>query len=553
MSSSHSAPTTDQVSGGSVVYEERVPQNGTTVNISPRATRCRYRLVDCAQFRDKEIIRILEFSEFPPIAYTAISYVWRGNKLKDQSSRVFTVKGAEDADPIGVDALKHACAAAIQRNTNFLWLDRLCIIQTVEEDKSWQIRQMYEVYKRCTHCIVLPGGLGRLVSLGEETDWAQRAWTLQEALAPPHVSVLFAWKLGSGNCPAGDQAYDGSHWIDEVAPKVSALAPLAAILNGCVIGHIDFDRRMYFDRGGSGGTPIHTRIFGSAESSNARALAAAMSEVQEPHIVWQCALMRTSSRPVDMVLSIMGVFGVTLDPVRFKKATRLEATIALAKEILKKGGSASWLGAAIRLPPCKLLSTFPIFPSTHVAGRALFHLEDGAIVDAASMVDGEYHNDLPLKRSMPTGKMDDDGYLTFSSLAIPLSSSNADQDTLSRIQDISGATWYLPSPTAPSQSFVPSGYAVCIGWFQKYYPFGSLANGVSIKAMVIQEHAPERFHVSSYLVFDSRLRSWIQRAWKEQKFCVGGSGPETIAPQNQSINPWYSPRLAMLNGKDYYC
>ena len=78
--------------------------------------------------------------------------------------------------------------------------------------------------------------------------------------------------------------------------------------------------------------------------------------------------MRTSSRPVDMVFSIMGLFGVILDPNMFEAENRIGATVALAKEILRKGGRASWLGMSFRLPPCSMLYTSPVFAETSVSG-----------------------------------------------------------------------------------------------------------------------------------------------------------------------------------------
>ncbi len=66
-----------------------------------------------------------------------------------------------------------------------------------------------------------------------------------------------------------------------------------------------------------------------------------MDEDTKLYAIWKSALMQTSSRPVDMVFSIMGLFGVTLDPICFTKDDRLSATIALARAILEKGGRAT--------------------------------------------------------------------------------------------------------------------------------------------------------------------------------------------------------------------
>lgn len=51
--------------------------------------------------------------------------------------------------------------------------------------------------------------------------------------------------------------------------------------------------------------------------------------------LWQSSFLRTSKRPVDMALSIMGLFGVSLDPRRYRSGGRISATIALAQEYLR--------------------------------------------------------------------------------------------------------------------------------------------------------------------------------------------------------------------------
>ena len=79
-------------------------------------------------------------------------------------------------------------------NTSYLWLDRGCIIQSSKEDRSWQMQHMGRIYKNCSTYLVLPGGLGRLVGLAEETAWIHRSWTLQEALSPRTTKCLFRWE-----------------------------------------------------------------------------------------------------------------------------------------------------------------------------------------------------------------------------------------------------------------------------------------------------------------------------------------------------------------------
>jgi len=161
-----------------------------------------------------QLLCIEEFTDFPSVQYAAISYVWKGNLLDPPEAKTywysatdaadgdryhkFSVAGALDGDPISIHVLKQACLTALKHGARYIWLDRLCIMQTNREDKNWQIRKMSEMYKRCHLCIILPGGVQKLVRIDEETAWIHRGWTLQELLMPERALVLLAWKLGSG-------------------------------------------------------------------------------------------------------------------------------------------------------------------------------------------------------------------------------------------------------------------------------------------------------------------------------------------------------------------
>lgn len=216
----------------------------------------------------------------------------------------------------------------------------------------------------------------------------------------------------TGSMKAGDE----SGTVSEVTPNESAVISAADALNACVASCIEFTSPHC-----PSSILIRSCIFGTA-SPNLYATSVAMSKILAPdpdarhHAIWQSALMRTSSRPVDMVFSIMGLFGVNLDPGEFGKEDRIYATAALAKEILRQGGRASWLGMSFRLPPCSMLCTFPIFAETNVSGNALVRTRVG-LQEVSKFVDGEYPN-AEVLGALPKGTMDDDGYFTFSARAV---------------------------------------------------------------------------------------------------------------------------------------
>ncbi|THV00741.1 hypothetical protein K435DRAFT_718741 [Dendrothele bispora CBS 962.96] len=216
-----------QISLESLIHSETIQ----VLDITPVATVNRFRLINCTRYIKDKTLTIYEFLDFPVpwCTYAAISYVWRGNPVDESTiGPRFAVNGAEDGDPIGVDVLTHVCTAALREGAEYIWIDRLCIVQTSKQDKRWQIGQMFDIYKRCRICLVLPGGIQRLVGLDEPTTWINRGWTLQETLAPPRVEVIYAWKWGSGLYYRNNA---GRGNIIELFPGESAMSPLSTLFS----------------------------------------------------------------------------------------------------------------------------------------------------------------------------------------------------------------------------------------------------------------------------------------------------------------------------------
>ncbi|KAH9896107.1 hypothetical protein C8Q73DRAFT_789891 [Cubamyces lactineus] len=520
------------------------------LDISHTATPRHIRLVDCRAMTDEDTLRIVEFTEFPTESYAAISYPWRGvAPCEDFSGHTFAVKGAEHADPVGTDALTHACAAALLRGCPFLWLDRLCIMQTNKEDKRWQIQHMYQVYKSCSLCIVLAGGVQRLVRLDEQTTWIHRSWTLQEVLAPPQVDVLLDWKLGSGTALSGGTRAT----FDEVIAGESALAPLSLILQACAVGTLSFTSTKAEAASTATTAMVEAAVFSAHPAKhtyndipfwrpqrkvlapNVIALTIAMDPVlaSDPevraHAVWQSALMRTSSRPVDMVLSIMGLFDVSLDPSRFHPQDRRGATIALAQAILDAGGSASWLGIGCRLTPDPSLSTFPIFPRTSVAGVALVQTANG-VQEVSELVDPVYPTGEALV-PLPKGNMDVEGYFSFSARAVrlvPASDPPHGVGDQLAFEAVDGSRWsaWSGEEAAEHEDGGRETYAVLLSWFNKYYPGQTSALDTdNIRAVLVEKHSePNSFHVRSFFTLHRKHRASVL-AWPERAFRLGGPEP----------------------------
>ncbi len=154
---------------------------GTTISLDLLAMLRNFRLVNCAAFVDFKELQIIEFPDISfdapmtsdnlPPSFATVSYPWRDLQLPHGTNTPsFSVNGATHTDNISVDVLHTACIATRKLSSCiYLWLDRLCILQTSKADENWQTQRMYRTYSACNLCLVLPGGLVRLAGLAEPT------------------------------------------------------------------------------------------------------------------------------------------------------------------------------------------------------------------------------------------------------------------------------------------------------------------------------------------------------------------------------------------------
>ncbi|KAF7968406.1 hypothetical protein HWV62_30643 [Athelia sp. TMB] len=513
---------------------------GAVVDIAPFATPCRYRLVDCGQSVNHNSLRVFETADLSTIKYGAISYPWRGVPVdpRDRSMDAlgtFSVQGAEDGDPISIAVVLEVCKAALQESVPYLWLDRLCIIQTNKEDKHWQIQRMHALYKGCEVCYVLPGGVRRLVGIEEQTSWIDRAWTLQEGMVPKRTQVIIKWE--HGRMTKGSSVSASIFAITEITASKTAMVPLKIALSNAVgYSFLDTTRNSHIR--------IELRIFGGHSSGQARALSGAMNE-KEPdaktQAIWKCAMMRTSSRPVDMVFSIMGLFGVTLNQKLFDVNDREGATVALAQKILENGGRAAWLALSYYHPPSRTVSSFPLFPETSVSGGAFIKLGNKRIPATELIEKGDGGDSSRWLPHLPQGRMDSAGYLHFRARAIPLLPtsdrsptpskangglrSNSQQPkreaALTRIAAMDGSMWRIiqdGQSTNPSQH-----YAIFLGEMTQYSSATTdrYDDPWSFRALLVGQHERGKVHRISYFRLGQSTQSMIN-SWPYREFSLGG-------------------------------
>ncbi|KAF5393858.1 hypothetical protein D9757_000431 [Collybiopsis confluens] len=531
---------------GTLIYSSDLHSvKDKTIDLSRYGTPCRYRFIDCKAFLKEKKLNIYEFSgssnshsshggspaPYPPnVNYTAISYTWRGNETthSDPSSPsywkdthgTFEVKGAEDGDPISLDVLKHVCTA-VESSSRYIWLDRLCILQSNKTDKSWQISRMYAVYASCKMCCVLPGGIRRLVRLKEKTSWIHRGWTLQEVVVPKQTIVLVRWDHRMEGKRIQSSGGGGGVFLPKgVIDGQSMYTNLHDLLEVSIrAGSFQIDDKKI---------PISVKLFGSNHTS-AATLLDSMPKTQHTSTyvreqsIWRSALLRTSSRPVDMVFSIMGLFGVSLDPGSFDKDDRVGATIALAREILKQGKPASWIGAGYMLERSRAISTFPRFPETSVSGQAYLRMSDGTKKSAIEMFDPKDAGDY--LSHVPGGSMDKHGYVKLVAHATGITKGDSRK---APIHGDNGSFWYfLPASTnLEIATDEPARFIVYIGsMVQSSSPVYARADSLdSLRALLIKEHAPGKFHCFTFAKLANKHKKQIQSLPK-MTLAIGGPNP----------------------------
>ncbi|KAF3071086.1 hypothetical protein GL218_00699 [Daldinia childiae] len=174
-----------------------------------------------------------------PCPYFALSYVWGDERRGPFQTILSNVEEMKTPGFLGSQLLPKTIVDAIeltkQMGVEFIWVDRLCIIQDSEADKVVQIPQMDLVYSRAELTVVaacgtatdgLPGinsttrninqltarvakdlGLTDVLNLDQEyqdSRWKTRGWTFQEGLCSRRTLIIASdqvfWSCETSKC-----------------------------------------------------------------------------------------------------------------------------------------------------------------------------------------------------------------------------------------------------------------------------------------------------------------------------------------------------------------
>ncbi|PBK86614.1 hypothetical protein ARMGADRAFT_1066520 [Armillaria gallica] len=513
---------------------------GTTISLDLLAMPCNFRLVNCAAFIDFNELQIIEFPDISfdapmtsynsPPSFAAVSYPWRDLQLPPGTNTPsFSVNGATHADNISIDVLHTACIATRKLSSCvYLWLDRLCMLQTSKADKNWQIQRMYRIYSACNLCLVLPGGSVRLAGLAEPTLWADRAWTLQEASAPGKEKVKCLFKFTHASfqdfldeeCPEGNKyGFDLTNLSEVVETVVEAGHSAACEMSFLCfrfwvgIGRFKVDEPAIWEQRDK----FPLRII-TVEVAELLQIPLDFGTRQSLSALWALAYTRSSSRPVDMVFSLMDLLGVNLNVEQFLPEERTKATIKLIQEVME-----------LYMAPSREISTLPEMPETSESGRAYFSTTTGKVLAIDAICAEERWRAGCLPNPTPKGEMTDSGYFVFTTKATLVSIVQAqDSDNpgkmAGRFASMTKAyddreTWAIVIGRLRNWNRNPKTWKVEPMTYGAPKPEGVF----ELTMMLVEKHKFDLYHrVGMEREIDERITAnWD---WKYREFKVGGPG-----------------------------
>jgi hypothetical protein len=119
--------------------------------------------------------------------YAILSHTWGVDEMsyRDMSDPSCTSKE-------GRRKIEMTCRLAAQQEIKYAWVDTCCIDKSSSAELTEAINSMYQWYQRSKTCYVFLGDLSASQSTRalKGCRWFSRGWTLQELIAPSHLSFF---------------------------------------------------------------------------------------------------------------------------------------------------------------------------------------------------------------------------------------------------------------------------------------------------------------------------------------------------------------------------
>jgi hypothetical protein len=139
------------------------------------------RLINTTTFKQEQF---LQHELEGQTEYAILSHRWLGRgeiTFKDYTADRLT---SDEKSP-ALDKIRGACKAAQFWDVEWIWIDNVCIDKSSSAELTESINSMFRWYRQAKICIVfLADVTASLNNASGRSQWFERAWTLQELLAP---------------------------------------------------------------------------------------------------------------------------------------------------------------------------------------------------------------------------------------------------------------------------------------------------------------------------------------------------------------------------------
>lgn len=258
--------------------------------------------------------RNLEIDEFVSSKipkYAILSHTWGEAEATFAQWRSRLTRSRKSKKP-GFAKILATCKQARRDNIDYVWADTVCINKESSAELSEAINSMFAWYAGAEVCYVYladipnepPGGVDLLELMGS-SRWFSRGWTLQELIAPEHVTFFTQSWENLGTKKALSSLLSDVTGIDALCLRDRKQKPL----------------KKY---------SIAQRMSWAAD--------------------------RTTTRPEDQAYCLLGIFGIHLSPIY---GEGMKAFIRLQEEVIRTSDDHSFLAFDTLLSRNSLLADHP--------------------------------------------------------------------------------------------------------------------------------------------------------------------------------------------------
>lgn len=173
-------------------YQIRISKfpNGAIIDLLSVSTPRMIRLIDCKRLIEADMLTIYETPRLPPKRFGYAAAVYPQVTLGPESTALMLFK-ARSSSPIriDVDTLKRICLEAENNETDYIWVDQLCIHSGDCSSLGEAANRMYRIFELSRVFMAFPTGIETMSMRFDHIPWMSGIEGLAEALLSSRVRI----------------------------------------------------------------------------------------------------------------------------------------------------------------------------------------------------------------------------------------------------------------------------------------------------------------------------------------------------------------------------